>query len=77
MINSNPLVLVGRNSEPRFDSWGQSTLTLNGTIKLPVKGMSGSKVLLVELGTAGRLQSVRVDIAGAELPGLATVEVYR
>jgi hypothetical protein len=76
-VRGRTLIMVGRASEPRFDSWGNATLTLNGSIKLPVKEMAGSMVILVDLGSAGKLQSVRADIQGGSLPGLATVEVYR
>jgi hypothetical protein len=76
-VRGRTLLMVGRASEPRFDSWGSATLTLNGSIKLPVKGMAGSTVLLVDLGSLGKLHSVRADIKGDSLPGLATVEVYR
>ena len=75
-VRGRTLLLIGRNS-PGSDGWGQATLTLNGSIKLPVKGMAGGRVIIVELGTARRLESLRADISGDSLPGLATVEVFR
>lgn len=76
-VRGRTLVLIGRNSTVGNDGWGNATLTLNGSVKLPVLGMGGGTVMIVELGTAGKLQSVRADIAGSQLPGLSAVEVYR
>ena len=74
-VRGRTLVLIGRNSTS--DGWGQATLTLNGSIKLPVKDMAGGRVIIVELGSARRLESLRADIGGDSLPGLAAVEIFR
>jgi len=78
-VRGRTLLLVGRNSPVGLDQWGQAaTLILNGSIKLPLKGMSGGKVIIVELGAARRLESLRAEItADGGYPGLGTVEVFR
>jgi hypothetical protein len=77
-VRGRTLLLVGRNVPLGNDQWGQATLILNGSIKLPLSGMCASKVVVVELGTARRLESLRAEIpATGGYPGLGTVEVFR
>jgi hypothetical protein len=78
-VRGRTLLLVGRNVPLNNDQWGaDASLTLNGSIKLPLKGMTASRVIIVELGTARRLESLRLDItANGGHPGLGTVEVFR
>lgn len=78
-VRGRTLLIVGRNSPMGNDAWGEAaTVTLNGTIKLPVKNMTGSRVIVIELGTARRLESLRIDITQTwGYPGMATLEIFR
>jgi len=70
------ILLFGRSGETDADPWGSATLTLNGSKSHRIEGMTSGRVILIDLGLAVPVKSLRLTIAGRMYPGLAGIEIH-
>jgi len=70
------ILLFARRGAEGGNPWGQANLIINGTKAHRVEGMASGKVLIVDLGLAVPVKSLRLNIQGTAYPGLAGIEIH-
>ncbi len=70
-------LLLFTRTTGKTDSWGTSTLSLNGSRPVPLPRLDNRQVLIADLGTVTPIRTLRLEIDGQWYPGLAGLEIHR
>jgi hypothetical protein len=75
-VRGRYVLLIGRTSTSGADPWGKSLVSINGHWTIELKEMSGSHVVVIDLGRPVGVKTLHIDIDGRTYPGLAGLEIH-
>ena len=76
-VSGRYVLLFVRTTGEGHDPWGRAKVVINDRTSMPLTDVSGSRVVIVDLGQETAIEKLRVEIDGKTFPGLAGVEIYR
>jgi hypothetical protein len=75
-VEGQYIVIVGRQTPYGYDPWDTASIRINGGPEVPIRGMSGSHVILIDLKKTVSLSEIRLDIQGRDHPGIVSLEIH-
>src|SRR5262249_55613476 len=75
-IEGKYVLIFGRATPYGADPWLETSVRINGMKPIPIRGMSGNHMVLIELANNIIIRDLRVDISGRDHPGITGIEIH-